>query len=297
MYGEAVNGLHGYFKEDSRAAAREALTVLPADRRLGIRIEEADGALLGIQYEVRNLERSRLLEKTQVSDWTQAEMCIRDRFNSAMIEQLLAMKDYDACLQFLAEKGWGDPDTPMDAEAILSRESEKTWSAVRELIRDDASVLDVLFYPNLFHNLKAAIKESVTGKSYGKVYFDDCSIDPKEMLRIIQDRDYLSLPENMRAAAQEAHETFLHTGDGQLCDIIVDRACLEAIYKAGQEAEASIIRDYAESTVAVADIKIAVRSQKTAKTLESVSYTHLDVYKRQDNPCGEGSRSEGGADA
>lgn len=156
----------------------------------------------------------------------------------------------------------------MDAEAILSRESEKTWSAVRELIRDDASVLDVLFYPNLFHNLKAAIKESVTGKSHGKVYFDDCSIDPKEMLRIIQDRDYLSLPENMRAAAQEAHETFLHTGDGQLCDIIVDRACLEAIYKAGQEAEASIIRDYAESTVAVADIKIAVRSQKTAKTLE-----------------------------
>ena len=35
-------------------------------------------------------------------------------FNSAMIEQLLAMKDYDACLQFLAEKGWGDPDTPME---------------------------------------------------------------------------------------------------------------------------------------------------------------------------------------
>lgn len=129
-------------------------------------------------------------------------------FNSAMIEQLLAMKDYDACLQFLAEKGWGDPDTPMDAEAILSRESEKTWSAVRELIRDDASVLDVLFYPNLFHNLKAAIKESVTGKSHGKVYFDDCSIDPKEMLRIIQDRDYLSLPENMRAAAKRRMRHF-----------------------------------------------------------------------------------------
>ena len=32
-------------------------------------------------------------------------------FNSAMIEQLLAMKDYDACLQFLAEKGWGDPES------------------------------------------------------------------------------------------------------------------------------------------------------------------------------------------
>ena len=53
---------------------------------------------------------------------------------------------------------------------------------------------------------------------------------------------------------------------------------MEVIYKAGQEADASIIRDYAESTVAVADIKIAVRSQKTAKTLE--------FMKRALAPCG-----------
>ena len=35
-----------------------------------------------------------------------------------------------------------------------------------------------------------------------------------------------------------------------------------------KNAEDDIIREYAESTVAVADIKIAVRSQKTAKSLE-----------------------------
>ena len=46
------------------------------------------------------------------------------------------------------------------------------------------------------------------------------------------------------------------------------RAALDAIYKAGMEAKDKIIRDYAESAVAVADIKIAVRSQKTAKTIE-----------------------------
>ena len=48
----------------------------------------------------------------------------------------------------------------------------------------------------------------------------------------------------------------------------MDKAALDAIYAAGKAAEDDIIRDYAESVVAVADIKIAVRAQKTAKTAE-----------------------------
>ena len=76
---------------------------------------------------------------------------------------------------------------------------------------------------------------------------------------------------------REASETFLHTGDGQLCDIIVDRSALAAIYECGKNASDAIIRDYAETTVAVADIKIAVRSQKTGK--------HLDFMRRAMAPC------------
>ena len=72
----------------------------------------------------------------------------------------------------------------------------------------------------------------------------------------------------MQHAAAEAYESLLHTGDGQLCDCIIDRAALDAIYEAGKESDAAIIRDYAESTVGVADIKIAVRSQKTAKSMD-----------------------------
>ena len=62
----------------------------------------------------------------------------------------------------------------------------------------------------------------------------------------------------------------MHTGDGQLCDIIIDRACLEAVEKAGKKAGSSVIRDYAESTVAVADIKTAVRAQKTGKSVDFI---------------------------
>lgn len=199
-------------------------------------------------------------------------------FTSSVIDQLLACDTEEQCLQVLQEKGWGSSDTEMNAEAILGRESEKIWENIRDL-GVDMSVFDVLSYPNLFHNLKAAIKDACTGKDSRamNIYYEDTQISPEEMLEIVKSKDFSRLPANMAEAAREAYEALLHTRDGQLCDVIVDRACLDAIYAAGKAAKDSIIRDYAESIVAIADIKIAVRSQKTAKTIE--------FMKRAMAPC------------
>ena len=188
-------------------------------------------------------------------------------FSAATIEQLLARKTYENCLQFLQEKGWGDSDTPMDAEKILTREREKTWEDIRELV-PDMSVFGILDYPNVFHNLKAAIKEVCTEGNTSNIFYKDTNPSAEEILEAVKSRDFGSLPEYMAGAAAEAFETLLHTRDGQLCDVIVDRAALEAIYEAGMSAKDEIIRNYAESTVAIADIKIAVRCQKTGKSLD-----------------------------
>ena len=188
-------------------------------------------------------------------------------FSNAVIEQLIACQSYEQCIQFLAERGWGDNDTSADAERMLKREEEKIWQVMKEL-SIDMKKFDVLSYPKLFHNLKAAIKEVCTEDTGRDIYYEDAAVPGKEMLEIIREKDFGRLPGIMSSVAAEAYDTLLHTRDGQLCDIMIDRAALDAIYKAGLEAEDKIIRDYAESAVAVADIKIAVRSQKTAKTIE-----------------------------
>ena len=188
-------------------------------------------------------------------------------FSDAIIDRLIACPDYEQCLQFLAERGWGGTDVPMEAEAILNREEEKIWEVVKEL-KIDMSIFDVLSYPKLFHNLKAAIKEVCTSEKNRRIFYDDVLISGEEMLTIVSEKDFSRLPLSMQTAAREAYESLLHTGDGQLCDVIIDRAALDAVYSAGKSAKDEIIQDYAESTVAVADIKIAVRAQKTAKTLE-----------------------------
>ena len=185
-------------------------------------------------------------------------------FSESVIEQLLACKTYENCSAFLAERGWGASDSAQDAESMLKRESEKTWEVIREM-HVDMSVFDVLSYQHLYHNLKAAIKEVCTGSVDANIFFDDCAIQKNEMVRIVQEKDFGALPEHMRQAAREALESMLQTRDGQLCDIIVDRAALDAIYHAGKASGDEMLRSYVETVVAVADIKIAVRAARTGK--------------------------------
>ena len=131
-------------------------------------------------------------------------------FSSSTIEQLIACKDHESCLRFLTEHGWGGVDVPLNADAILTREQEKIWETIREM-QVDMDVFDVLSYPNWFHNLKAAVKEVCTGKSGANIYFEGTPISKEEMARIIREKDYQALPENMREAASEAVDTLLHS--------------------------------------------------------------------------------------
>lgn len=109
----------------------------------------------------------------------------------------------------------GDADTPLSAEAILTREKTKTWETVRDLLKGDDAILAVLSYGDLYHNLKAAIKDAAAPGSHGNVYFDDCEVDGVRMAKIVAEKDWQAL-RHIAGAAKEASETFLHTSDGQL---------------------------------------------------------------------------------
>lgn len=186
------------------------------------------------------------------------------------VEQLLSAKSYDECFRMLLDRGWGDEtgDVP-SAEALLTREREKTWALIGELC-GDMSVFDVFLYANDYHNLKAAIKLVCTGTKDFGVFIKNGTVDCDKILDAVKARDFYDLPAPMRAPAEEAYSALSQTRDGQLCDIIVDRAALEAVGRAGEESGNELIAKYAELTVASADIKIAVRCCKTGKNIEFI---------------------------
>ena len=188
-------------------------------------------------------------------------------FTQSVIDQLIACPTYDAVMSVLIEKGWGTPETEKDADAMLSAERAKIWEIMGELHVPEGTFA-VLTYPNAFHNLKTAIKEVYLDTRRDDVFYADTTPSRDELRDILAKKEFYRLPKEMEAAASHAYETILHTGDGQLCDVIIDRACLEAIRDAGASSGEKVLEDYARSTLVFTNLKIASRCQKTGKSLE-----------------------------
>ncbi len=208
-------------------------------------------------------------------DYTYAVARIRcrelDLFTDAMMEQLLACKSYDEALRFLKDKGWGGSEDLSDGEALLAAEQEKTWALMEELT-EDLSVFDVMRIPDDFHNLKAAIKLVYTNSSLPpeRLFLAGGRLDAQELLAQVRAKEFSALPGRMAAAGQQAYEVLTQTGDGQLCDVILDRAALEESLAAGKASGSPVLREYAILRAVAANIKIAYRSALTGKSLDFV---------------------------
>lgn len=202
-------------------------------------------------------------------EYTYAVARIRSKelalLSASFLEQLMAAKSYEECLQLLSDRGW-EAESGEPIQDILQREKTKTWELIAELV-EDMSVFDVFLYANDYHNLKAAIKEVCTETKHPDIFIHQGTIEPELIEKAVRERDFTLLPEHMREAAREAFEALLHTRDGQLCDIMVDRAALEALYAASKSSKNELLKLYGELTVVTADIKIAVRAQRTGKDL------------------------------
>ncbi len=186
--------------------------------------------------------------------------------DKSALEQLMSSKSYEECYRLLMDKGWGRTGDET-AEQLLVVEREKTWSLISELV-EDMSAFNTFLYGNDFHNLKAAIKQVYVNKEVPNTYLNNGTIDPEIILNAVKKHDFSDLPEHMRECAEEAYQVQMHTGDGQLCDIIVDKAALDTIYRKGKESNNELFAEYAELKVAAANINIAVRGCKTKKNKE-----------------------------
>ena len=189
------------------------------------------------------------------------------------LDQLMACATEEECLRILADKGW---EAEKGVSAMLKEEEEKTWVLLREL-SPDPDVFQVFLVQIDYQNLKAAIKAVLVKADCAGLLLPPGQADHGAILQAAETGDFSLLPESMREPAAQAREVMLRTGDGQLTDIILDRAALEGILKAGKAA-GDWFAQYAETVVATADIKIAARAQRTGK--------QDGFYRRALAPCG-----------
>ena len=216
------------------------------------------------------------------ADYIYAVACIRAKektlLNDADIQSMVGMKSEKEVLSYLTEKGWGDGSVGSDMETVLATEEEAQMRLLRTL-GVNSEIIDVLFIQELYHNLKAAIKEVCTGLDDGMAFYDHDKYGKDQMLSIIRDKDFEKLPEYMRKIAGEALDFMLTTRDGQRLDMMIDRACLDATIESAKLTKDRFLIEYAETKVLMADIKIAVRAADTRRPLSVIEEALAPVGK------------------
>lgn len=196
----------------------------------------------------------------------------------ADFEQLLAEPSYASALTFLTDKGWGGPDAPKNAEALLQAEEKATWDLMEELL-PQSPLLNTLRLSRDYQNLKAAVKQIYTDSALDaeRLFVEGGTIPSAKIRRALEEQDPEQLPEEMAEAAAQATEVLARTGDGQLCDIILDRAALKALLKAGKEAEDPVLNEYAQVTAVSADIRCALRAARSGRDGETIREMLVEV--------------------
>lgn len=189
--------------------------------------------------------------------------------NKAALEQLLGCKTEEECIRTLHERGWGSENTHT-ADEMLKAETDKTWAFLNSVLQDP-HILDVFRLQTDFHNLKAAIKQVCTEQEAQGVFAEGGTVPAAQILALVQEQRFESLPTALAAPGRKCFDILLHTRDAQLCDLALDKACLDAIEARGKQEKNEALRLYAHTTVACADIRIAVRCCKTRKTLDLIT--------------------------
>ena len=193
--------------------------------------------------------------------------------NKQDIETLIAASDANEVLRLLKEKGWSSSGAGADieADAMLHEETQKTWDLVQELCGNIAEFA-IFRYVNDFHNLKAAIKLTCTEetKNNERYFIPYGNVEASVIMQATAAHDFSELPEYLKTAGQEAYDILVNTGNGQLCDMILDNAALETIWQEGEKTKSKMLQAYVKITVDVANIKAAVRCFRMGKSKEFV---------------------------
>ena len=185
--------------------------------------------------------------------------------NASDLEQMMSMSSVDSITTFLGTRGWPLPKDSKDISDILRDELHSVWNFLAE-VAPDISILYPLILRKDYHNLKAAIKSSLSGVSIDRYFLSPGTVPASLIMEAVSKRTYSILPSPLDVVGEEAYDVLVRTGDGQLADIIIDRAALDAILACAKHTKNPLMIRLQELFCAAANIKTAFRSARMHKS-------------------------------
>ena len=189
--------------------------------------------------------------------------------SSATVESAITASDYNEALRVFSDSGYADFSSG-DEDKILSEKQREAFELIYSSA-PDKKCIDFLIVKNDFHNFKAILKCMVQNKHCEDLLLTPSMVDTKLAVKAITEKQFDRLPAEFKDAVERAYDVLVTTLDGQLCDIILDKACLEMTVKLAKESGDEFSVLLANKMTALYDIKIALRCMRTGKDEQFVN--------------------------
>lgn len=207
---------------------------------------------------------------------------LRARENTLMnrndMAQLASLDSAEQFADMLRDKGFGDRMGGGDVPQLLQTARRELWDYLNE-ITPDSGIFDPFIIENDFHNLKAVLKSLIRDVDPHGLLLEP-SVYPAETLKTaIREKKFELLPEELRETADRAYGILTSGGDAQLCDAVIDAACMrrQLAMVGAKGYKCTLAAEIIRETVFYNTVKAALRSAKAQKNGVFLDETLIDT--------------------
>ncbi len=184
-------------------------------------------------------------------------------------ERMLDAPSYAECAKLLTDCGYEDM-SQMNATEIDRALSLARAEIFRELsLQPPARELVDLFRVKYdYHNAKTILKAEAMDSDPLPVMSASGRMAPEALLAAWREERLHELPERLARALEEGRETLARTGNPQLADFLMDRACFEELLAMADKRGNPFIRGYVAVLADSTNLKSAVRTARMGRNAD-----------------------------
>jgi len=177
------------------------------------------------------------------------------------LERIVDAREDAEARNVLAECGYGELNALDSAglERALSAAREKLFEELTAAV-PDGRLLDIFRLKYDYHNAKVLLKAGATGQEASHLLVSGGRYDPEELVEGWQNCGAF-----FRQAVERAGECMEQTGDPQLTDLLLDKACFEEMGLLAKECGSAFLQGYVRLAVDAANLRSWVRCARLEK--------------------------------
>ena len=200
-------------------------------------------------------------------DYIFVSSCIRgkERFllDAKGVSRMTSAKSAQEAVRVLADYGYPVEETCRGGDLsqldlLLDNALSGAYREVLSLL-PDARALDTLLLVYDYHNIKALIKAEMAGTDPADAMVDIGKIPGEQWVRIMNEREFVTLSFTMKSAIEYALESFAKSKDPQHIDFILDRACYLEMKETAKKSGCRFLSDYVMLLIDSSNVKTFAR--------------------------------------